>query len=75
MHHHCLLDELNELLSREPLGLPDHASEVHTSGKNYKWLKKNLGSKETVPPRIRELLGKSLNELTKPITEPCNGNK
>jgi hypothetical protein len=65
--HHSLLDELNELLRRTRLGLPEHAREVHSSGKNYKWLKKNLGSNPDVPPRIRELLSKSLNELTKHI--------
>ena len=67
MLHHSLLDELNELLRSTRLGLPEHAREVHSSGKNYKWLKKNLGNKPDVPPRIRELLNKSLNELTKPI--------
>ena len=65
--HHCLLDELNELLHKSRLGLPEHAREVHTSGKNYKWLKKNLSGKADTPARIRELLAKSLNELTKPL--------
>lgn len=62
-----LLDELNGLLKKTKLNIPEYAREVHATGKNYKWLKKNLGNNPEVPERIRELLGMSLNELTKPL--------
>lgn len=63
----CLLDELNELLKKSKLNLPEYAKAVHPNGKNYKWLKKNLGDKPEVPERIRQLLNTNLSELNKPI--------
>lgn len=60
------LDELNRLLKKTPLHIPDYVREVHSSGKNLKWLRKNLGHNEDCPARIKELLELSIHELLKP---------
>lgn len=59
------LDELNFLLKKTKLDIPEYARQVHPNGKNYKWLKKNLTPREDVPERIKELLSWNLNQLIK----------
>lgn len=63
------LDELNRLLKTSHLHIPDYVREVHASGKNLKWLRKNLGHSEDCPARIKELLELSIYELLKPAQE------
>lgn len=69
MNKTCLLDELNELMSTVTI-VPEYTRTVHHSGKNYKFLKKNISKNPNVPERVRELLSMSLNELTKPYDLP-----
>lgn len=57
------LDELNRLLKKTELHVPDYVREVHSSGKNLKWLRKNLGNDTSCPDRLRELLNLPMNEL------------
>lgn len=60
-----LLEELNTLLAKSDLKIPSHFKEVHFSGKNLKWLRKNFINKEETPERIKELLRMNINELTR----------
>lgn len=48
--------ELNQLLAKTKLGLPDFRREIGPSGNNYQWVRKALKNKEGVPDRIKELL-------------------
>jgi len=63
-----LLKELNALLGkhRTELGIPAFRSEISMSGSNQHWLQKNLKKNPNCPPRIIELLSKSISELTHP---------
>jgi hypothetical protein len=63
----CLLDELNELLKKSKLNIPEYQRSVHANGKNHKWLKKNFGSNPNTPERLRQLINMNLNELTRAI--------
>ena len=56
LSHEELL-ELNKLLKKEKLDLPEFRREVSPSGTNYMWLRKNILKKNpNVCSRIRELL-------------------
>lgn len=50
------LAELNQLLAKTKLGLPDFRREIGPSGNNYQWVRKALKNKAGVPDRLRELL-------------------
>lgn len=63
-----LLNELNVLLAkhRDELKLPSFRAEVSSSGNNLQWLHKNLKRNPQCPPRIAELVAKSISELVRP---------
>jgi hypothetical protein len=65
MENKTLLDELNEILKKVKPHIPDYAREVHSNGRNLKWLKKNFGNKPETPERMKELLNMPINHLTK----------
>lgn len=60
-----LLDELNALLNDANLGLPSTQSRVHSNGKNLLWIRKALGKRTDINPRINELLKLNANQLAK----------
>ncbi|AQT28639.1 hypothetical protein YOLOSWAG_159 [Erwinia phage vB_EamM_Yoloswag] len=63
-----LLNELNQLLKKHSnvLGLPSFRAEVSTSGNNLAWLKKTMPRNTACPERLKELVQKSIQELTRP---------
>ena len=62
-----LLQELNTLLAvyEKDLGLPSFRAEVSPAGGNLAWLKKHLSRNPQCPVRIKELVKKSIQELSR----------
>ena len=58
-----LLDELNQLLKSKELDLPFHKREVSRSGNNLSWLNKHAEQRNTLSPRLKELLGMTIQQL------------
>lgn len=50
------LQELNQILKKTKLGIPEFRRNVSSSGANYQWLQKVLRNREEIPSRLKELL-------------------
>ncbi len=62
------LDRLNELLleHRNALGLPEHRSQVGSSGNNLHWLRKIInGKKDKLPDELISLVNQPISLLSK----------
>lgn len=64
------LEKLNLLLENKSLKIPDHVREVHASGKNLKWLKKNLTNTD-ISKELKTLLNMTVHQLHQNY-EPIN---
>lgn len=62
---YSLLDELNGLLSDSELNIPSIRRTVDTSGRNLAWLAKHIHERNTVSPRLAELVSMSIQQLVK----------
>jgi hypothetical protein len=60
------LEKLNALLMDPKIKVPEHVRQVHASGRNQQWLRKNLGRNKDVDPEIIQLLNLPMSELAKP---------
>ena len=61
------LEKLNSLLQNNKIKIPEHTRQVHESGKNQQWLRKNLAKNPNpeVTPELLMLLAMPMSELAK----------